>query len=161
MKRTHEKFSTLNNRAKIPKVKRDVTVTLNLTERQKLTKEAVYNLMQFADARHDFDSRGTRIWDENYIKLMKKRFKIDDITFGKIFTSAYNDETTGLKNIFFSENKNSSYETNVFNRLFQKSEWFLDPMKECVNDKFHFSGQGKNTPLEKLKGLNLISNLKN
>lgn len=163
LKRTHEKFSTLNNRAKIPKVKRDVTVTLNLTERQKLTKEAVYNLMQFADARHDFDSRGTRIWDENYIKLMKKRFKIDDTTFGKIFTSAYNDETTGLKNIFFSENKNSSYETNVFNRLFQKSEWFLDPMKECVNDKFHFFRSGKknafgkaqrpkfNQQLEKLK----------
>lgn len=90
-------------------------------------KVLLYNIMQYADARHDFDE----IWGElnddikraygkSYYQLMKQRFALDENKINAFFPSI----RPKLPSIFNEGRKHVNYEINIFNEFINHPEWF-------------------------------------
>jgi hypothetical protein len=89
----------------------------------------LYNTMQYADARHDFDDDFwgklnndiERAYGISYNQLMKRRFNIDEHKINAFFPSIH----PNLPSIFKEgKKKHTNYEINIFNEFINHPEWF-------------------------------------
>ena len=91
--------------------------------------EAVYNILQFADAKHDFKILWKRVrTKDEYNKKMKMRFNIEDSNM-KVLGEEFVKKFDGLV-------LKSPFETDFFNEMIKHADWFFDNDNTVQRDFF-------------------------